>query len=288
HAKKIIITTHFPFYDHRALIFAKMKPERSYMLAVKNASPLPHGMFISYEDPTRSMRVHRDGKNEFLLVGGENHRTGTSPNTIEHYEALKYFAKEYFETDEIAYQWSTQDYITVDYVPYIGQLKDENEDILVATGFNKWGMTNGTLAGLLLSKLVQGLNVPQIEFYAPTRFNPTIHTKNLVTYNAEVMLEFVKGKLKKGDKELYLQNDEATIIKKDDGKYGVYKDDQGHLFMVDITCPHLGCELSFNTAEKTWDCPCHGSRFSYNGDIFEGPAHLPLTCSKNKIEPNIF
>ncbi|HAX74074.1 MAG TPA: FAD-dependent oxidoreductase [Firmicutes bacterium] len=288
HAKKVIITSHFPMYDHRAFIFAKMKPERSYVLAINNASPLPHGMYINLEDPTISLRTYNDGDLDVLLVGGQNHRTGTSPDTLNHYAYLKQFSKDYFNSDDVLYEWSTQDYVTVDYIPYIGKLKESNDDIYVATGFNKWGMTNGTLAGLLLSMQILGEENETTAFYSPARFNPTIHTNNLMTYTAEVAAEYIKGKLQKGEKDFILEPNQAAVIKQDGDKYGVYKDDEGNVFMVDITCPHLGCELSFNTAERTWDCPCHGSRYSYKGEIFEGPSHLELSCCKNKIEPNIF
>ena len=256
----------------------------SYLIAVENASSLPHGMYISYESPTRSIRTYQN----FLLIGGENHRPGTVKDTNENYEALINFAKEKFQTDAISYEWSTQDVVSIDHMPYIGRLHKDCLNQFVATGYCKWGMSNGTAAALLLNQLIRGMDSPYTALFSPSRLNSKMAIKNLIAYNSKIAFEYIKGKLKLGEKNVELGVDEATIIATNEGNYGLYKDKEGLLYLVDITCPHLGCELAFNTAERTWDCPCHGSRFSYTGEVIEGPAHQALSCHHNKMNPNIF
>ena len=282
-AKKVVQTSHFPFYDDLALLFAKVEPSRAYLTACKGAKTMPHGMYISYEEPTRTIRTYQD----YLIVGGEDHRTGTTDDTVKKYEIIEQFARDMFEIDDISYQWSTQDYKTIDQIPFIGRMQ-ENDEIYVATGFKKWGMTNSTVSALLLRDLILQKENPWRSLFSPQRKNIRAQFKNLVIYNAQVASELLKGKLKAGDDLESLDRGQSTVINTDEGKYGIYKDENDELFVVDITCPHLGCELNFNRAEVTWDCPCHGSRFSYKGEIITGPAHHPLTSTKNKIDPNLF
>lgn len=283
-AKRVVQACHFPFYDDGSLLFSKIEMSHSYLIAVENASSLPHGMYISYESPTRSIRTYQN----FLLIGGENHRPGTVKDTNENYEALINFAKEKFQTDAISYEWSTQDVVSIDHMPYIGRLHKDCLNQFVATGYCKWGMSNGTAAALLLNQLIRGMDSPYTALFSPSRLNSKMAIKNLIAYNSKIAFEYIKGKLKLGEKNVELGVDEATIIATNEGNYGLYKGKEGLLYLVDITCPHLGCELAFNTAERTWDCPCHGSRFSYTGEVIEGPAHQALSCHHNKMNPNIF
>ncbi len=282
-AKKVVQASHFPFYDDLALLFAKIEPSRSYLMACQGSKQLPKGMYLSYEEPTRTIRTYQD----LLIVGGEDHRTGNQDDAVSKYKAIEQFAHAQFHVDEVVYEWSTQDYETVDKIPFIGRLQEKDE-IYVATGFRKWGMTNGTVAALLLHDLLLEKENPWEELFNPQRKNLSAQLKNLIFFNAKVAFELLKGKLKLGDELDALNHGQAMVISTDEGKYGVYKDHEGELFVVDITCPHLGCELNFNRAECTWDCPCHGSRFSYKGEIISGPAHYSLKSTKNKIDPNLF
>jgi len=281
-AQKIVQTCHFPFYDGLSLLFSKIEAKKSYLLAAKKASQKLNGMYISYEEPTRTLRQYQD----YLIVGGENHRAGSNDDTLKKYENIQNFAEEQFHTTDISYKWSSQDYETIDKIPFIGAIK--NSEIYVATGYQKWGMTNGTVAALLLHDLLLAKDNPWTHLFDPYRTNLKAQVKDLMVYNGKVAYEFIKGKLKTEAETLKLEPGMAKIIQTDEGKYGVYKDEAGELYTLDITCPHLGCELNFNRAEATWDCPCHGSRFSYKGAIIEGPAHHSLTGSKNKVDPNLF
>lgn len=283
--RKVVQACHFPFYDGGSLLFAKIEARKSYLVATKEASQKLNGIYISYDKPTRTMRQYEN----FLIVGGEDHRVGTSENTVQKFENICRFVKEYFHTSVIEHQWSAQDYLTVDNVPFVGAINDS--DIYVATGYKKWGMTNGIAAALLLHDLLLGIDNSWAKLFSPHRFNLRAQIRNLIVYNGRVAYELIKGKLQggeDGEEAFDLEVGQSKIIKTADGKYGIYKDPSGEVYMLDITCPHLGCELNFNHAEKTWDCPCHGSRFTYQGDVVEGPAHHNLQPDKNQIDPNLF
>lgn len=288
-ASKIIIASHFPCYDGMGMYFARMYAEKSYVLAAMVKEVFPKGMFISAEDPGRSLRSQKFKDSEIVLVGGEHHRTGTQENTNIHYENLAGFASEKLNAEKILYRWSTQDYITGDNVPYVGYLTRHTPNILVATGFGKWGMTNGTAAAMILSDLIINVKNPWAEVYDPSRFDIT-NIPKFIAQNLEVTKEFVLGKIEIPNNEK-IKNGEAKIILVEATKYGAYRDQNGELHIVDITCTHLGCELVWNEAESTWDCPCHGSRFSYDGEIVEGPAFNKLRHKgegKNIRDANIF
>ncbi|CEE02368.1 putative Rieske 2Fe-2S iron-sulfur protein YhfW [Caldibacillus thermoamylovorans] len=178
---------------------------------------------------------------------------------------------------EFVYRWSAQDYSTLDKVPFIGYLTDSNRNILVATGFRKWGMTHSHVAALLFRDLILDKENPYETLYVPSRFVTDPSVKRVIQTNVDVAKHLVKGKLKKPTKKVDdLKNEEGAIVQVDGKRCGAYKDKNGKLFLVDSTCTHMGCEVKWNSGEKTWDCPCHGSRFAINGDVVEGPAERPL------------
>lgn len=290
-ASKVVIASHFPCYDGLGLYFARMYAEKSYVLGVKIKEKFPEGMYITAEDPGRSLRSQKYEDGEIILVGGEHHKTGSEKHTNIHYENLSNFAKESFDLQGIIYRWSTQDYSTVDKVPYVGYLTSKTTNILVATGFRKWGMTNGTAAARILTNYITKEENPWAPVYNPSRFNIIASGAKLVSTNLEVAETLIGGKITPAKSNVDIKNGEAHVVKMDGEKVGAYRDEQGQLHVVDITCTHLGCELVWNEAEKTWDCPCHGSRFNYDGDNVEGPAFKPLKHigeGKNKPDPNIF
>jgi glycine/D-amino acid oxidase-like deaminating enzyme/nitrite reductase/ring-hydroxylating ferredoxin subunit len=290
-ASKVIIASHFPCYDGLGMYFARMYAEKSYLLGVKIKEKFPEGMFITAEDPGRTLRSQKYEDGEIVLVGGEHHKTGSEKQTNIHYENISNFAKETFDLQEILYRWSTQDCMTVDGVPYVGYLTSRTSSILVATGFGKWGMTNSTAAAKILTDLITEGDSPWAPVYNPSRFDIIASGAKLVSENLNVAETLIGGKITPAPKDVDIKNGEAKVINVDGEKIGAYRDENGTLHMVDITCTHLGCELVWNEAETTWDCPCHGSRFSYDGDNIEGPAFNPLKHvgeGPNKKNPNIF
>lgn len=222
-ADKIIITTHFPFINRHGSYFLKMYQNRSYVVAIDNA-PNINGMYIDESETGMSFRNYKD----LLFVGGGSHRTGKSGgNWLE----LEKFIKKYYPKSSERYRWSTQDCITLDGIPYIGNYSKNTPDLYVATGFNKWGMTSSMISAMILSDLVLGKNNEYAEVFSPSR---SILRPQLAINAAEAIKNLI------------------TISKK--------------------RCIHMGCALKWNKYEHSWDCPCHGSRFSEEGNIINNPA----------------
>lgn len=271
-AKHIIISSHYPFYNMEGFYFARIYPERSYVLGLKINEKYPGGMYISAEDPARSLRSQNFGDGEIVLVSGEHHKTGHGESTMEHYENLSKFAHDIFTVKDIPYRWSTQDCMTLDSIPYVGYFTSSSRNIYVATGFGKWGMTNSTVSAIILRDLITTGKSEWQDVYNPSRTDIGASAKNFIVENADVAKQLISGKLSPAPSEAEIKPGEAKVITVDGQRTGAYRDNQGTLHLTDITCTHLGCELKWNDGEKTWDCPCHGSRFTYEGDIVEGPA----------------
>ena len=276
--KYVISASHFPFFDGMGLYFTRMYAERSYIIGVKTKRPFPGGMYISADDPTRSLRYTPVNGEPLVLIGGENHKTGQGPDTMLHYLALEAFAEKTLGIEEYVYRWSAQDLITLDKVPYIGPVTADKPNILVATGYRKWGMTNGTTAAMLLTDIILKKENPYRDLFSPSRFkkaDPDI--KKFISFNANVAGHLLKGKLEFVPKDPSdLQIDEGSVVMVNGKRAGAYKDPEGKLHIVDTTCTHLGCECEWNHGERTWDCPCHGSRYSYDGEVLNGPTEKPL------------
>ncbi|MFL6242880.1 MAG: FAD-dependent oxidoreductase [Acidimicrobiia bacterium] len=269
-AEFAVLATHLPFLD-RGGFFARAHPYRSYALSMRLRQDVPEAMYISAEDPTRSLRPAPAGR---LIVGGEGHKTGKDPDTRQRYAALEAWARSRFDVEEIEQRWSAQDYMTVDGLPYVGRLRRNEERVLVATGFRKWGMTNGTAAAQMLADAILGRdNAWQYAFDA-TRLAPRPSLVSFVRENVDVARRFLGDRFARprAGTEDTLAADQAGIVDYENRRTACYRDPEGSIHAVSPTCTHLGCEVTFNTAERTWDCPCHGSRFDIDGRVLEGPA----------------
>lgn len=268
-AEHTIVATHFPFPD-RSLAFARAHPQRSYALVCRIAGEPPEGMFISGDSPTRSIRAVGD----LLLVGGEGHRTGTGGNTEERYAALEAFAREHWDVRAVEHRWSSQDVVTVDQLPFIGRMTPFEDHVLMATGFAKWGMTGGTVAAHLLADLVLGRENPYADLFDPNRLNLRVSGPKLLRDNAVTGVRFVGDRVKhRGRRDIEsLAPGEGDIVRLNGEKVAGYRDEDGGLHAVSPVCTHLGCQVNFNRAERSWDCPCHGSRYTVDGNVLQGPA----------------
>jgi glycine/D-amino acid oxidase-like deaminating enzyme/nitrite reductase/ring-hydroxylating ferredoxin subunit len=289
-ADNVVIASHFPCYDGMGFYFARMYPERSYALAVRVKEKFLGGMYVTAEDPAKSIRSQEYEGGELLVISGEHHKTAHGTNLHKHYENLLEFAQKHYTVQEILYRWSTQDYTTLDKVPAVGRLTSKTPNIYVATGFRKWGMTNSTASAMIIKDLIVKGENSWADVYDPSRFIPNPSITSFISINADVAAKFVSGKLKPVTHDIDIEKEEAKVVEIEGHKMGVYRDGRGQLHTVDTTCTHLGCELKWNDAERSWDCPCHGSRFTYEGEIIEGPAinELQHDCHcKNKIDPNI-
>ncbi|NLY19520.1 MAG: FAD-dependent oxidoreductase [Clostridiaceae bacterium] len=276
-AKKVIISSHYPFYNKAGMYFSRIYTERAYIIAIKANEKYPGGMYINAEEPSRSLRGYTYGNEELIFIVGENHKTGQGNDMVKHYHALINFASEIFTINDIPYRWSTQDCMTLDGVPYVGRYKTDTPDLYVATGFEKWGMTNSMASALILRDMILDIENPWQEVYNPSRQNISGAVKNFVVENADVAKHLVKGKISSLPENIDLKPGEAKVFKSNGERIGAFRDDSGKLHLVNTTCTHMGCELNWNSAENSWDCPCHGSRFTCSGSIIEGPAVEPLT-----------
>ena len=284
----VLACSHFPFYEGTGLYSTRMYADRSYVLAVKAKKKFPGGMYLGADEPTRSLRSVTINGEEMVLIGGESHKTGQGIETMEHYKAIETFGDEVLGLEKIVYRWSAQDLITLDNLPYIGELTSGQPNILIATGFRKWGMSNGTVAGLLFRDRIMGYENNFEKLYTPSRFYAHPSLKNFFKENANVVGQLIKGKLDSPKtKPEDLSNGEGAVVTLDGHRKGAYKDDEGKLHIVDTTCTHIGCEVEWNNGERTWDCPCHGSRFSFTGEVIEGPAEKPLQKYDYKMIDNL-
>ena len=248
-------------------------------MAIKAQEKYPGGMYLTAEDPTRSLRNQPFEQGELILVGGENHKTGQGVDTTLHYEALINFANANFTVEDIPYRWSTQDCMTLDNLPYVGHFTAETPNMYVATGYGKWGMTNSMASAMLLTDLILKGSSPWQEVYAPSRQSTGASIVTFISQNVNVAKELIKGKIMspaKNSEILGIKPGEAQIIETDGQKTGAFRDEQDKMHCIDTTCTHMGCEVQWNSAERSWDCPCHGSRFSIDGEVIEGPAIAAL------------
>jgi glycine/D-amino acid oxidase-like deaminating enzyme/nitrite reductase/ring-hydroxylating ferredoxin subunit len=272
-AKYVIIATHFPFYDP-ALYFTRLAPHRSCVVAVKLNGEVPEGMFIGTDEESHSFRNQPTDAGVLFLVGGEGYKTGQGGDILKRYEALVQYAKAHFDVASVEYHWSTQDNQTIDRVPYIGPIGPNSTRVFVATGFGGWGMTNGTVAGMMLSDLILGKENPWVDVFSPQRFKPISSAKQLVGEGLDTAKELVATVLPKpGTEEIKsLSSGEGKVVSINHEQVAVSRDTNGDLHAVAAKCTHMGCAVSWNNGEQSWDCPCHGSRFDSNGKVLHGPA----------------
>ncbi|HET7657624.1 MAG TPA: FAD-dependent oxidoreductase, partial [Bacillales bacterium] len=276
-AKHILSCSHYPFYDGLGFYYTRMYASRSYIVAVKSNKPFEGGMYISADNPVRSLRAANMDGEELILIGGESHKTGQGEDTLLHYEALESFGRQVFGDIEVKYRWSAQDLETLDKVPYIGRITSGESSIFVATGYKKWGMTSGTVAAMLLRDHVLGRKNRYSQLFSPSRFYADPSLKQFLIQNADVAKHLIRGKFEMPVKDPEtLEKDEGQILVYRGQRAGAYKDTDGKLHILDTTCTHMGCEVEWNHGDRTWDCPCHGSRYSYKGEVIEGPAEKPL------------
>jgi glycine/D-amino acid oxidase-like deaminating enzyme/nitrite reductase/ring-hydroxylating ferredoxin subunit len=271
-AQTVIVATGLPILD-RGLYFARATPARSYIVAAR-ADWGARGMYISAEQPTRSLRTypHRDG--QLVLVGGEGHKPGTD-DPVARYARLEAFAREHFEVGEIPYRWSSQDYMPADGIPYVGRLWPFSDRILTATGFRKWGLANGTAAAMMLCDRIAGRPNPWARSFDSTRISPR-QAPAMMKEAAQDGFYFFADRLRKRAPATAPKPGEGRVVGDGLAQKAVYRDDSGKLHSLSARCTHLGCIVSWNAAERSWDCPCHGSRFGVDGAVVQGPAVNPL------------
>ena len=277
-SKYIVIASHFPFKDFPGFYFSKMYQSTSYVLGIDTKSDLFDGMYISSNKPTFSYRTAKYKDKKILIMAGGDHKTGYAPdNNQTGYNILEQEAKKYYPNCEILYRWNTRDCITIDKVPYIGDFSNLMPNMFVATGFNKWGITSSNVAANIIRDKILGIKNEYSKIYEATRFSPIKNAHEMKNITSQVLKSFVTNRIKIPEENLSaIKNDNGGIIKVNGASIGIYKDINGKVFAVNPTCTHLGCLLTWNNLDKTWDCPCHGSRFDYTGKNLYDPAFKDL------------
>lgn len=271
-AKHVVLATQYPIYDGPNIFFTRLYAKRAYGIAVRPDKGWPDGSYISSGEPTRSIRTHVEDDERILIVVGEDHATARGEDNTElHYKNLAQYAERIAGPCELLAKWSAQDYDTPDQIPYIGRISDHS-NTYVATGFGKWGLSNGTLAGIMLSDLILSGECRYEELYSRKRADYSSSLGKTVSEVFGSVGELIKSKLELTESIENLQPGEGRVINFDGRKAGVYRDFNGHATILDVSCTHMSTELNFNAAEKTWDCPAHGGRFSAaTGKLLEGP-----------------
>ena len=276
--RHLVEATAYPFFGGDGMYFTRLEGSRSYLTAFPLAEKLNDKiMMISEAQEPFSIRFSDTDGVFYLLVGGQGHKMGQAESEREDYLRLIEFARTNFNAGEAAFRWSAQDYRTLDGVPYIGRVSSKRKNIYVATGFNKWGMSNGSFAALLLTDLIMGTQSRFEALFEPSRGEVKSNLGTFFKANLNVAKEFVKGKVMPEELSVdQLKPDEGGIVKLNGKRVAAYRDETGKLHLSDSTCTHMGCELVYNDAERTFDCPCHASRFTYDGKVIEGPAMSDL------------
>ncbi len=270
-ADNIIVTTHFPFINFPGYYFARMHQERSYDTALKNAGTLD-GAYLGIDEVSYSFRTYKD----MIIFGGCGHRTGENEKG-GNYIKLANKAFEFYPESHQVCSWSTQDCMTHDNIPYIGKYSTATDNLYVATGFNKWGMTSSMASAMILSDMILGKYNDCQDIFSPQRSNFTASAKNLAVDGVETVSGLIKQNLYIPSSELEdVSVGHGGIVDYKGQKFGVYKKTNDDVYIVSTKCPHLGCQLSWNPDDLSWDCPCHGSRFDYKGFLLNNPSQKEL------------
>ncbi|NOK10257.1 FAD-dependent oxidoreductase [Corallococcus exercitus] len=282
-ARAVVEATTTPL--NRVAMHTKLYPYRTYAVAAPLEGPLEPGQYYDSRDPYHYIRTQQVDSVPYVIVGGEDHKVGSEEDTASCFARLEAYTRERLPVKRITHRWSGQVIEPADGLPYIGR-NVGSRHVYVATGFSGTGMTFGTLAGMVLSDLILGNESPYAALYEPGRVKPKAGAKDFIQENAEVAFRFVADRLSKPDgKHLAdVKPGEAKILEVEGRKVAVYREDDGTAHAVSPVCTHLGCHVHWNNAERTWDCPCHGGRFSPTGRVLNGPAVKDLSSVKLPVK----
>lgn len=276
-AEHIVFACHYPFVNFPGLFFARLHQERSYVLALEGATP-PQGMYL---EAGGGLSLRRQGN--VLLLGGSGHRTGEQPGG--HYAELRAAAAEWFPGAREIAHWSAQDAVTPDTLPFIGTFAASRPHWYVATGFGKWGMSASMTSANLLADLIGGYTPPEAALFDPSRLGVR-SLPGVMNESGHTVRGLSRGWIHRSAPErLALAPGEGGVVQRGGHTLGLYHAPNGDWYAVDPQCPHLGCALEWNPDEKTWDCPCHGSRFDYTGRLIDNPAQRGLPHKKFSATP---
>lgn len=273
HGERVVVATLLPFLD-RGLLFARSEATRSWCIAARLDGPVPQGMYLGVDSPTRSLRTGTTP--DELVVGGNSHVTGRGGPTSERLADLDRWTREHFGVRQVGSAWAAQDYSTADRLPWVGPLLPTNDRILVASGFAKWGMTGGTAAAMQLTSGILGASA--VWPWRPWRGTVVAQVVGGAKMNAGVGLRLSSGWARglSGAHETGGPGPDRAVVRRRGRRLCGVSTVDGVTRERSAVCTHLGGVVAWNDAERSWDCPLHGSRFDPDGEVLEGPAVDPL------------
>jgi glycine/D-amino acid oxidase-like deaminating enzyme/nitrite reductase/ring-hydroxylating ferredoxin subunit len=276
-ARDVIEATHMPL-GKTGMFFAKAYPYAHPMVAARiDPARAPDGMFISAGEPTHSIRTARWGDATWLVAVGNSYKPGHPEEETKSFEDLTAFLRGEFGIGSIDYRWTNEDYESMDGMPFIGRASSSAAHLFVATGFKAWGITTGTVAGMILSDLIAGRSNLWAETFDATRVKPLAGGTSFISENLGTGRQLVEGYVRGRPRSIEdVAPGQAAVLKLDGKRFAVFRDEQGDVHAVSAVCTHLGCVLGWNPVDRTWDCSCHGSRFAIDGRVIHGPATADL------------
>jgi glycine/D-amino acid oxidase-like deaminating enzyme/nitrite reductase/ring-hydroxylating ferredoxin subunit len=283
-ASSVIMATHTPIgvYNVHFLLGAY----REYAVAATlNGDYPPDGIYWNLQQTEHySLRTYESAKGKVLMLLGETHKVGQKENNAECFEQLEAFLRGRFDVETVKYRWAAQQYRPADDLPYIGRTSGRS-GIYIATGFSADGLTYGTLAAMILTDLITGADNKWASLFDPRRHTPLASAKNFLKETIDVAAQYIKDfpYIAEADTWSDIASGEGKTIDVKGEKYGAYRDEHGQLHVVSAVCTHMKCIVNWNTSEKSWDCPCHGSRFTFDGKVIEGPAISDLPRMSNEL-----
>jgi glycine/D-amino acid oxidase-like deaminating enzyme/nitrite reductase/ring-hydroxylating ferredoxin subunit len=278
-ANHIIMATHVPKGIYP--VHTVLGPYREFGVAAQlNNAVFPKGIFWGINDPKHSIRRFDDGENSYIMAIGDKFKTGQAENTELYIQGLKNYLQERVAIGDFKYAWGGQHYRSADGLPYIGKHK---ENLYFLTGFATDGLIYGTLAAMIVSDQIIGITNKWEETYRESRHTPLKSAKQFIKENTDNIGQYLKDTPWNVDSHTLkdIKAGEAKLVEINNQKLAVYKDEAGVSHIVSAVCTHMKCVVNFNPTEKSWDCPCHGSRFDIDGKVIEGPALSDLP----KINP---
>lgn len=275
-ARHVVMATHMPLGQVGGY-YARAYPQAEPVIAAR-IGRVPEGMYISLESPSHSIRTHRHESGAIYgIAAGSSFKPGHTDEERESFADIERWLTENFDAGPIEYRWVNEDYKSMDAAPFIGWSNSMGRDYLVATGFGAWGLTNGTAAAMIIADLAEGKDHPWLELFDAKRVKPVAGAAEFVKENTAVAAHLVTGYLSRKLKSFDdLQAGDAAIMKIDGKNIAAFRDERGQLHALSAVCTHMGCLLGWNEVDRSWDCPCHGSRFELNGEVIHGPATKPF------------
>lgn len=265
-ANKVVLACHYPFFLKPGFLPLKTYLKKSYVTASLTDKSKRFNA-VNEDKEIHSIRYYTDSK-DYVIYSSESRKLGNNMDNDKHYKDMFWKTKANI-SDKIKYYWFNYDIMTSDHMPLIGYYEKYNNDLLIGTGYNAWGMTNGTIAGKIISDLILNNKNEYIDLFDPNRGTNLLKILNVINYNLKTTSSYILSKIK-SNYDFYPNN--VKVITKAGIKYGIYTDENKKEHIVYNKCPHMKCDLIFNNVDKTWDCPCHGSRFNINGKVIKGPS----------------